>query len=250
MTMETLNKSTSRKNKGAAENNRCEVREIIEGAKRYADGICVFKDRADNVIYADTQKGITAQIVKVINPETGLEEFKYKWYEDGSTSSKSNGYVYTPIVVRDTKGKLSTTLYGTHSLVCMLADPDGYDAIDMDGKNPICNHKNNKSWDNRAENLEWTTQGGNIRHGKIVASLYHYFGESYVHIEHNNSDTDFMVLDQPLSVKDIERYTEEIDSKYGFKCGKSEYINEEVLNAFVDWLIDNNIWTGNMEEVM
>ena len=168
-----------------------------------------------------------------------------RWYENGSTSSKNNGYVYTPIMVKDTKGKLSTTLYGTHSLVCMLANTDEYDVIDCDDKTPICNHKNNKSWDNRACNLEWTTQGGNIRHGKIVASLYNYFGESYVHIEHNESDTDFMILDQQLSVKDIERYIAEIDNKYEFKCGNSEYINDEVLNAFVDWLIDNNIWRGS-----
>lgn len=244
MTMETINKSTSRKNKGAAENNRCEVREMVTDAQDLGSGCYVVTDRADNRIYVDTVRGLTGLLVPV-RDIVGNTTIDVKWYEDGSTSSKSNGYVYTPIVVRDTKGKLSTTLYGTHSLVCMLADTDGYDAIDTNDKTPICNHKNNKSWDNRAENLEWTTQGGNIRHGKIVASLYHYFGESYVHIEHNESDTDFMVIDNQLSVKDIERYVEEIDNKYEFKCGNSDYINEEVLSAFVDWLIDNNIWRGS-----
>jgi len=244
MTTATLNKSTSRKNVGAAENNRNEVREMVANAKRYADGICIIVDRADNKIYVDTQKGLTAQLVLVVD-EAGNKSIDYKWYEDGSTSSKSNGYVYTPIVVQDTKGKLSTTLYGTHSLVAMLAHTAEYDAIDAEDKTPICNHMRNKSWENTGKLVEWTTQGGNIRHGKIVASLYHYFGEGYVHIEHNNSDTDFMVLDQPLSVKDIERYVEEIDSKYEFKCGNDEYINDEVLNCFVDWLIDNGIWRGN-----
>lgn len=244
MTMETLNKSTSRKNKGAAENNRCEVREIVREAQDLGNGAYVITDRADNRIYVDTVRGLTGLLVPV-RDTVGNTKVDIKWYEDGTTSSKSNGYVYTPIVVRDTKGKLSTTLYGTHSLVCMLADTAGYDALDSEGKTPICNHMRNKSWENNAKLLEWTTQGGNIRHGKIVSSLYHYFGDSYVHIEHNLSSTDFMVLDQPLSVKDIERYVEEIDNKYEFKCGNSEYINDEVLNAFVDWLVDNNIWRGS-----
>ena len=242
--MYTLNKSTSRKNKGAAENNRCEVREMVADAQDLGNDAYVITDRADNKIYVDTVRGLTGLIVPV-RSMTGETNMDIRWYENGSTSSKNNGYVYTPIMVKDTKGKLSTTLYGTHSLVCMLADTEGYDIIDCDDKTPICNHKNNKSWDNRACNLEWTTQGGNIRHGKIVASLYSYFGESYVHIEHNESDTDFMILDQQLSVKDIERYIAEIDNKYEFKCGNSEYINDEVLNAFVDWLIDNNIWRGS-----
>ena len=244
MIMEILNKSTSRKNKGAAENNRCEVREMVAQAQDLGDGAYVITDRADNKIYVDTVRGLTGLLVpvKYTADNTTMD---IKWYKDGSTSSKSNGYVYTPLVVNNTKGKLSTTLYGTHSLVCMLADTDGYDALDSEDKTPICNHRNNCPWDNREENLEWTTQGGNIRHGKIVASLYHYLGESYVHIEHNESDTDFKVLDQQLSAKDIERYVEEIDNKYEFKCSNSDYINEEVLSAFVDWLIDNNIWRGS-----
>lgn len=241
MKAENLNKQTSRKNKGAAENNRTEVRELVELASRYADGICVITDRGGNKIYVDTVRGLTGLLVPV-RDTAGNTKVDIKWYEDGTTSSKNNGYVYTPIVIKDIKGKISTILYGTHSLVCMLADTAGYDAIDSDDKTPICNHKNNKSWDNRACNLEWTTQGGNIRHGKIVASLYNYFGESYVHIEHNLSYTDFIVIDQQLSVKDIERYIKEIENKYEFKCGNGEYINNEVLNAFVDWLVDNNIW--------
>lgn len=244
MKAENLNKQTSRKNKGAAENNRTEVRELVGLASRYADGICVITDRGGNKIYVDTVRGLTGLLVPV-RDTAGNTKVDIKWYEDGTTSSKNNGYVYTPIVIKDIKGKLSTTLYGTHSLICMLADTAGYDAIDSDDKTPICNHKNNKSWDNRACNLEWTTQGGNIRHGKIVASLYNYFGERYVHIEHNLSYTDFIVIDQQLSVKDIERYVEEIDNKYAFKCGNCEYINDEMLSAFVDWLVDNNIWRGS-----
>ena len=247
--LDTLNKSTSRKNRGAADNNRCEVRDMVSEAQDLGSGIYVITDRNNNRIYVDTVKGLTGLIV-IVNNMDGTTAMHVRWYEDGTTSSKSNGYVYTPLVVVDTKGKLSTTLYGTHSLVCMLADPDGYDAIDSNNKTPICNHKNNKSWDNRAENLEWTTQSGNTRHGKIVASLYNYFGESYIHIENNESSTDFMVLDQALSVKDIEKYVVEIGNPYEFKCSNTDYINDEVLNAFVDWLVDNGIWKGNLEEDM
>lgn len=235
-------KKIGRKAIGAAENNRNEVRRMVEQAQDLGDGVYILTDRGGNRIYVDTVRGLTGLVVPV-KDINGKINISIKWY--GTESSKNNGYVYTPIMAMDVNGKLSTIIYGTHSLIAMLADTAGYDALDSEGKTPICNHKNNKSWDNRAENLEWTTQGGNIRHGKIVTSLYHYFSESYVHIEHNNSETDFMVLDQPLSVKDIERYIDEIDSKYEFKCGNTEYINDKVLNAFVDWLIDNNIWKGS-----
>lgn len=245
MIMENINKSTSRKNKGAAENNRCEVRDMVGKAINLGNGAYILTDRAGNKIYVDTVRGLTGQLVPVRNI-AGETSINIRWYEDGSTSSKSNGYVYTPIVVNGTNGEKTTALYATHSLVCMLADTAGYDAIEAQGKTPICNHKDNKSWNNAASNLEWTTQGANVRHGKIVASLNHHFKNIYTHIENNLSDTDFIVLNQPLSVKDIERYLEEIGNKYEFKCANNEYINEDVINAFVDWLIDNNIWKGSV----
>ena len=70
MVVASIKKVTSRKADGAAQNNRNEVRELIEEARRFAGGICVFKDRADNVIYVDTVEGRTAQVIKVVNPET------------------------------------------------------------------------------------------------------------------------------------------------------------------------------------
>ena len=228
--------STSRKNTGAAENNREQIREIVETKQDLGSGKFILTDKAGNKILVDTVRGLTGLLIND----------NIRWYEDGTTSSKSNGYVYTDIAIIDTDGNLKTIAYGTHALIAMVAFTDSYDMIADNDKTPICNHRNNCHWDNRAENLEWTTLGGNNRHGKIVASLYHHFGDKYVHIYHNRSDKEFMVLDNQLSVKDIERYTTEIKNPCEFKCNKEEYINEEVISAFVNWLIDNGIWTDNL----
>lgn len=225
--------NTSRKNKGAALHNREQVRDIIDSKQVLGSGKFVLTDKSGNRVLVDTVKGLTGLLIN----DT------VRWYEDGTTSSKNNGYVYTDIDIIDVDGNLNTIAYGTHAIVAMLAYTDIYDMIAEDNT-PVVNHKNNCHWDNRAENLEWTTLGGNNRHGKIVASLYHHFGDKYVHIYHNRSDKDFMVLKNQLSVKDIERYTTEIDCTSEFKCNKNEYINEEVINNFVNWLIDNGIWRG------
>ena len=238
-------KTASRKNAGAAENNRNEVRLICGTAVKYAEGIFVIKDRAGNLIYVDTYKGVSAG-VKIIVDAAGNKLINCNWYEDGTTSIKANGYVYTPIVVNSIQGKEVTALYGTHSLVAMLSNMKEYDRIDNEGKTPIANHKNNKPWDNRASNLEWTTQGGNCRHGKIVASLNTHFYDTYSHIESNAGESEFIVLDQSLSVTDIERYTLEIDNSGEFKCEHSEYISEVVMNSFVDWLIETKRWKDNV----
>ena len=95
MTMGTLNKSTSRKNVGAAENNRNEVRDMVTNAQYLGDGAYVVTDRADNRIYVDTVRGLTGLLVPVRGAD-GTSKLDIKWYEDGTTSSKSNGYVYTP----------------------------------------------------------------------------------------------------------------------------------------------------------
>lgn len=226
--------STSRKNTGAAENNREQIRDIINSKQELGSGKFILSDKAGNKILIDTVKGLTGLLVN----DT------VRWYEDGTTSSKNNGYVYTDIAIIDTDGNLKTIAYGTHAIIAMTAFTADYDNIADNDKTPVANHKNNCHWDNRAENLEWTTLGGNNRHGKIVASIHHYFGDRYVHIYHNKSDKEFMVLDNQLSIKDIERYCTEICNSAVFKCDKDEYINEEVLSAFVNWLIDNDIWRG------
>lgn len=248
MEAENLNKQTSRKNEGAQENNRNEVRELVGSASRYADGIAVITDRGGNRIYVDTVNGISGLLVSVYNFSTGKYDTDVKWYADGSSSVKKNGYVYTPVVISGLNGKLQTIQYGTHNLVCMLAHTAEYDALVAQDKTPIPNHENNCSWNNREDNLGWCSVGENNTHGKIVASLHRSFPNSYTHIENNQSDVDFVVLDEKLTVEMIKEYCEEIDSKYEFKCANNEYINELVLNAFVDWLIDKGYWTGNTYE--
>ena len=147
MTVETLNKTTSRKNVGAADNNRAEVRDIIRSAEDLGEGAYIITDRAGNKIYVNTVKGITGLVVNVMG------NIDISWYENGATSSKANGYVYTPLYIIDTKGKMASCLYGTHSLVAMLAHTDAYDYLDEQGVTPICNHKDNCSWNNRSDKL-------------------------------------------------------------------------------------------------
>lgn len=239
----TMYKITSRKKVGIADHNRNELRDIIRTALKLKDGVYVITDRAKNRIYVDTINGITATLVLVID-ENGGRHIDHKWFENGATSKKDNGYVYTNIVIYGLHGELTDWICGTHTIVKILEDTDGYDYIDEQGKTPIANHINNRPWDNRGSNLEWVYTGQNLRHGKIVASMWRHLGEDYVHIEHNLSETDFMVLNNPLSIKDIEKYCEEIGNRNEFKCGNTDYINPDVLLAFIKWLEDNKIWVN------
>lgn len=242
---ENINKSTSRKNEGAAENNRKEIQDICSRAGNYKTrNEFVIIDRAENGIYVDTKAGLTAAI-RIVTDLDGNRKVVYDWYKNGDCSCKSNGYVYTKIVMQDTYDRCIPMMIGTHTIVCMLAYKKEYLELSSNGAALIANHMNNCSWDNRAENLEWATQGENIRHGKIVGSLRHWFRESYTHTEYNESEKAFTVLDNRLSVRDIERYLVEINNKYEFKCANDEYINEDVMSAFVDWLIEKGIWQGS-----
>ena len=248
MTVENIKKVTSRKAEGAAQNNRNEVRALIEDAKRFAGGICVFKDVANNVIYIDTVQGISAQVIKVVNPVTGEDAVDYKWYEDGSNSKKANGYVYTPVVINGLKGKQEVFMCGTHTLVAMLAHTKEYDKLDEQGLTPLANHESNCSWNNRADNLGWCTTGLNNKPGMIVHSLHKYFRHYSTHIENNCSGVDFVVLDEKLTVDNIKSYLSSIGNDYEFKTADREYIEADVLNQFVDWLIDTGVWAGNTFE--
>ena len=70
----------------------------------------------------------------------------------------------------------------------------------------------------------------------------------HIHTEHNQSDTEFIVLNNKLSVKDIIKYLDEINNIYEFKTADREYIEPDVLNQFIDWLIDENKWAGCKRE--
>lgn len=244
MTMENINISTSRKNEGATVHNMTAVRRLVEQAKYLGKSSYIITDDGGNLIYVDIDAGVTGSIIEVVGMD-GTTKHDVRWYEDGATSSKRNGYVYTPLTIRNRCGELTTIFYGTHSIVCMLAKKADFDFMINCGINPVCNHRNNKSWDNRKDNLEWISQRNNIRHGKIIASLYHYFGRQYVNVEHNMSRTRFMVLKQPLCACDIENYLSYVGNKFEFKCASNEYIDPDVVEAFVYWLCSQHIWDAD-----
>ncbi len=220
--------------------NGYEVRDIVKNKLKYGDGY-VLIDREDNKIYVDTKKGLTAQLVLVVNDD-GSKHISYKWYNDGILSNKDNGYCYTPITIEDNRGKLKKIPYPTHNLVLMIEDMDGYDKLINYSNIPVGNHKNNRPWDNRAENLEWVALGDNSIHGKVLSSIHRYYSDIYTHIEHNCGDTEFIVLDQPISVKNIKEFLTCIGDQKYFKCKDTEHIGLDKVDRFIRWLIVNKDW--------
>lgn len=230
----------NRKAVGAAENNRNEVRDIIKDAIEVSEGNYLIIDRAGNKLMVNTITGVSGKVVEEYNVN-GFIFNSCIDYESGKNSKKSNGYVYTPIVVYNTEGKLATTLYGTHSLVAMLSHTDKYDMMVAEDKSPVTNHKNNIPWDNRESNLEWVTSGGNNRHGKIISTLHGmYSGHTY--IENNLSNVDFVALRKPLSVTEIERYVNIIGDGSVFKCDKDGHCDLNVMDRFIAWLESEGSW--------
>ena len=240
--MKTNIKKESRKAVGAAENNRNEVRELVDDVIQVNDSEYILVDKASNEIYVNIDTGVTGRVTGIMNSLNGVI-VSYDSFETGATSRKANGYVYTPLVIQNTKGELSTTNYGTHSFVAMIAYTELYDEMVADGKRPVVNHINNRPWDNRMVNLEWSTQGGNNRHGKIVASLHHYYkGSEYTHIENNMGTVDFIVLNKPLPILYIETFVNYVGDGAVFSCGHDEYIDLNVIEEFVSFLERNTNW--------
>ena len=219
----------SRKTADADITNLYEIRRLCESARKWKDGVYVIKDEAGRVIAVDIKNGITALIE---NKDGKLVESKY---QSGESSSKKNGYVYTRIAIkRDESTEIIN--YGTHSLVAMIAHKEEFDKMAEELTTPIANHKNNRKWDNRAENLEWISSKANRVHGKIVNSLHRNFRDVYTHIEYNLGGVPFVVLNKELSVKDIYAYLKEIRNPGEFECERYEYIDDMTLGDLLVWL--------------
>jgi len=230
----------SRVTKGAAENNRNELRDVIETAYSYdveGPGIYIIKDKAENIIYVDTNLGKTASLN--YSP-TGLKSLR--WYEDGTTSKKTNGYVYTPIMIRGINNEIKLFMCGTHTLVGMLAHRDEYDLIDASGKTPIINHEDNCSWNNAADNLGWCTQGFNRIHERVLYSIHSYYPGVYTEIKNNLSSVDFVVYTKSIGIKTIKKYLEFVGDKDRFKTKNKALISKHIIDNLITWVDSNNMW--------
>jgi len=220
--------------------NGYEIKEIVRKKLKYGSGYVII-DRGDNKIYVDTKRGLTAQLILIVD-DGGNKHISYRWYNKEGQSSKDNGYYYTPIIIEDNNGKLKMIPYSTHNLILMIEDEDRYDEIVNCDNIPIGNHKNNRPWDNRYENLEWVTIGENNKHSKIVGSIHKYYEGIYTHIENNCGNNEFVILDYPFSVNDITNFMSYADDYEYFRCKIKEHIGYEKITNFIKWLINNKDW--------
>lgn len=224
------------------------VRELINSAIRLNGGAYIIEDAEPNLIYVNVIEGKVGQVTGVTDGGAILVDYGI----EGEDSEKKNGYLYQKIVVSDGEGSRAIK-YGKHSLIAMLAYTNDFDYIYYEaGKIPIPNHENNMPWDNRAVNLSYSSNSGNVRHGKIVNALeYHYPGK-YTYIANNMSDTDFVVTKQLLRIKHIAMYSFYMENNHGiknvFKCGNNEIISRGVIDGFVNWLISRGHWKEDVKE--
>ena len=228
--------------RGSAEDNINEVREIIETKVEISDEVYEITDRAGMKLEVNTKTGIMYRI------ENGVKNL----CNTVETSEKENGYLYTKIHIL-VDNEIVEKNYAQHSIVAMIAYTDKYDMLAGDNT-PVANHKNNCPWDNRADNLEWTTQKWNTLHGKVINSLHRkkfYISNmtkrTWTTIQHNQSKKDFVTLteEQSLSVKELEAYenyikatnkkTKTLKGLWGIK-EDHDYINEYDLVTFIKWL--------------
>lgn len=224
-----MRNKTSRKMEDANIINLHGVRQLIEDAKLWRDGIYVFKDAAGRVIAVDIIKGRTA----LLTFKGG--EINEQWYEDGSSSSKKNGYLYTTIAVDRGFGP-ELIPYGTHTIVALIVYKEEFDILAEQFETPIANHKDNRKWNNCASNLEWVSPEANRIHGKIIGALHKSFMDIYTHIEYNGSGERFVVLDRPLSAYDIREYLVEIRNPHEFGGDIYGRISDRTLANFLVWL--------------
>ena len=222
--------------KGAQIENNDEIRNICENKEHLDEGIYKIIDRVNNEF--------------IINTNTGLMYKNGELCNTVKTSEKENGYLYTNIAIINKKGKIEVKSYAQHSIIAMCAHTSQYDSLVDTGINPVANHINNIPWDNRAENLEWTRQGLNTLHGKIVNSIYKhkFYVESLtstrlVQVVHNQSEVDFVSLIVSITVKDIESYEIAIGKKLTsyWHCKKeTDMISQYDLVDFIKWLKKKN----------
>lgn len=213
-------------NAGASLRNKLEVKGMVDDGERTPDGKLIITDRENNRMLIDTVKGKISRL-----DENG----KAKEYGTNN-SKKENGYLYITIYVYVGYGETEAIRFGIHSIIGMAAYPNQFEDILALGKTPIANHINNVPWDNRAENLEWTTTGWNNTHGKIVSSLFHHYGFKHIDIANNKSDRDFMKLKNPISVAQIQRYVQFTGNNREFKVKNNGYIAKETLDRFIQYL--------------
>ena len=225
--------------KGSREENLAEIREIINSKVEIENNIYQITDKAGNKLEVDLNTGLIYRYKD--NTRTLCNTV--------DTSKKENGYLYAPVTIQTKSGRLKEKEYSQHGIIAMLAHTSSFDELTAVNKKVVPNHKNNIPWDNRPENLEWTTDKWNGLHGKIVSSLHKnsFYVNMRTHrvwtgIVNNQSDKDFHALIIPISVDDIQAYENHKDttlkSYWGLK-DETSYISQSDIVEFISWLDKN-----------
>lgn len=223
---------------GRQQVNNEAVFEILKTAKRTEDDSFVFVDKENNTFIVDKDGRMYTIQNNITYP-----------CNNGYVSYKKNGYLYVEISVKIDENIVHIN-YAQHSIVCALYNGLPYDY------NLVVNHKNNCPWDNTPSNLEWTTQGLNILHGKIVNSiekadsinswLTTFSGVNMIEYKQNLSSERFVTMTTPLSVKTIEAYLGGQKPKdfWGLKDKKSLLSHAQTLKFVQWWIKRDNIKTN------
>lgn len=213
--------------KGSQLKNNEAVFNLLSQATRLDDDSYIFTDLSNKIFLVDRSGDMYT-----------ISDDRVIPCNSGTVSSKLNGYIYVNITVM-IDGQLTNISYAQHSIVCALFNGTPSET------NMVSNHKDNCPWNNCPSNLEWTTQGLNSLHGKVVTALWknRFYVNSMTHrvwteVRHNQSDNDYECLLLPISVSDILDYQTHVgkglQSYWGLK--NKDYISDRDLVAFIVWL--------------
>lgn len=194
----------------------------------------------EDAIKAGTSMGILfmlrdkAGVNIIVNTVTG----KVIGYCDETTSKKEDGYLVTVFNYEDVDGSIYPYRVKTQRLVKMVTDL-AHCSEDM-----VINHINNCPFCNEPSNLEITDTSGNNRHGKLVNSIHKYYPGKYTHIEHNQSTTDFVVLDSNrlITVDDCNTFHNIYGGLAIRPKTEDKLYDISVVDAFIAWMFSTKRW--------
>lgn len=210
--------------------NKIASKLINEGFEYTEKDDIIIRDDIDNTLIVNTLEGIVWRGKK--NKEGKI--IKYRAFVNGSQNYKCDGYtvaVYNYIE----DGKVKPYRIRQHILIELLANLDDYIKL-YDSENlPVVNHIDNCPWNNKAENLEWTTVQWNNRHGRLVHSLDHYFPNLLTEIKENNSKRKFLTLKRPISVEMLKIF--DLNNPGCLNIKKTEqYYNLDTVREFIEFI--------------
>ena len=115
------------------------------------------------------------------------------------------------------------TSIGAHRMVLETFNPN------PNSDNLVPNHKDLNKWNNRLENLEWTTQKENVNHA-IKTGVFNPQGEDNPTSKHSNNEVKMIcyLLEQNVSYKEI--------------CKQMKYPYNMANISFISGIKNKNTW--------